>query len=62
MSPGGFLVTGTVLDTSDATAKPEPGFVMVRDAGGGKIRSHSGAMTSEALRAEAIELCKTAKF
>ena len=60
--PGGFLVTGTVQDTMDATAKPEPGFAMVRDAGGTKIRCHSGTMTSEALRAEAIELCKTAKF
>ncbi len=60
--PNGFLITGLVQDMSDATAKPEAGFVLVFDVGGTKLRCKSGTMTSEKLRDEALAVCKTAKF
>jgi len=60
---GGFVITGIVVATDDPAAKPEPAFLMVRTIGGAsKIKCKSGTLTSEALRAEAIELCKSAKF
>ncbi|MCC6996570.1 MAG: hypothetical protein IT370_18300 [Deltaproteobacteria bacterium] len=59
----GFVITGIVVATDDPAAKPEPAFLMVRSIGGAsKIKCKSGTLTSDALRAEAIELCKSAKF
>ena len=58
----GFVITGIVVATDDPAAKPEPAFLMVRTIGASKIKCKSGTLTSDALRAEAIELCKSAKF
>jgi hypothetical protein len=59
----GWLITGTVVSTSGgADEPPEPGFVIVRDIGGGKIRCKSMTMKSEKIRADAIELCKSIKL
>jgi hypothetical protein len=57
----GWLITGTSQGTS-ADDKPEPGFVVMREVGGARIRCKSMTMTSEKIRSEAIELCKSIKL
>jgi hypothetical protein len=37
-----------------------PAFVMVRDLGGIKLRCKSGPIRSEALRDEAMQICRSA--
>jgi hypothetical protein len=59
---GGFLVAGTVQDTSSPTEKPTLGFVMMRTAGTTKILCKSGVLVSDGLRAEAEALCSGATF
>ena len=57
----GWLITGTAQGTG-ADDKPEPGFVVVRDIGGAKVRCKSMTMKSEKIRTDAIELCKSLKL
>lgn len=60
--PDGFLIKGAVKETTDPNAKPEPGFVMVRDLGGTKVRCKSGGLVSDKLRDEAVAVCRSAKL
>jgi hypothetical protein len=59
----GWLLVGTVspLKVTDDD-KPEPGFVMLREMDGARIRCKAGAFKSEKTRTEAIELCKSFKL
>jgi hypothetical protein len=56
---GGWLITGVQKDMSDKEDKGHPAFVLYRDDLG--VYCRGGVFVSEALRAEAIEGCKSLK-
>jgi len=55
----GWLITGTVQ--GEASDPAEPGFVMLRELGGTKLRCKSETVTSDKIRSEGIALCKSVK-
>ena len=59
----GWLIKGTVAATKpmDEEDKPLPGFVMMREIDGGRIRCR-GSARSDALITEAVDLCKSIKL
>jgi opacity protein-like surface antigen len=56
---GGWLITGTQKDMGDKDDKGMPAFVLYRDDLG--VYCRGSVFRTEALRAEAIEACKTLK-
>lgn len=57
--PAGWLITGTQKDMGDAEDKGSPAFVLYREDLG--LYCRGSVFKTEALRAEAIEACKSLK-
>lgn len=60
--PDGFVILGSARNWNRRGEKPQLGLVVVREVGGVKLRCVSPNLRDEALRREALEVCRSARF
>jgi hypothetical protein len=60
--PDGWFIKGVVTAYRDKNEKSRLGLVVVRDVAGVKLRCKSTDLRSEALRKEALDVCRSLKF